>query len=100
MPYRNKHPKKQMGTGPDANGVDCHHFCQNSDPRRVILCKCRCRGERHGEAWVEKHGTREVLSYYQRLQARWERWDAASARRLGKLRVLTGGLKAAANMRR
>jgi hypothetical protein len=71
----------------------CHPGCLRSDPRRVILCQCNCAGQRHGERWIEENGIDEIRAYYQKLEARWERWDRNSRARALKIRALQGGLR-------
>jgi hypothetical protein len=73
----------------------CHPLCQRSDPRRVILCQCRCEGQRHGEQWVAENGIDEIRSYYAKLQARWDKWELNSRKRALKIRALSGGKRAA-----
>jgi hypothetical protein len=70
----------------------CHPLCLRSDPRRVILCQCNCRGSRHGERWVEEHGVDEIRKYYATLRARFDRWEMRSRQRALKIRSLKGGL--------
>lgn len=74
--------------------VTCHPLCLRSDPRRVILCGCSCKGTRHGEKWVEEHGVDEIRKYYARLEARWAKWETRSRQRALKIRALNGGLAA------
>ena len=70
----------------------CHPLCLRSDPRRVILCNCNCRGTRHGERWVEENGFDEIRKYYSALQAKFDRWEINSRKRALKIRSLKGGL--------
>jgi len=61
--------------------LPCHPMCQRSDPRREILCRCPCGGQRHGEKWMEDHKGKEandVLFYYTDQLRRWESWSKRS----------------------
>lgn len=68
--------------------VPCHWKCQQSDPRRQILCACACLGQRHGEQWMADHKgreAREVHAYFADQLQRWAEWDKRSKRATHKI---------------
>lgn len=62
------------------NELPCHPRCLTSDPRREILCRCPCGGQRHGEKWMENNPKEQgdVVSYYSDQLRRWEAWSKRS----------------------